>query len=174
MLAPWPHEARAVPCCPPASKHGCYALRAPTQKSVIGEKIIFQTIIMFARQARNTARSGIRSVGVRPISQYITKAQGKWTFAPTILTTREGLAPPSVAEIQQVYQGLYKKALEFAAQPKTSADGLIKVAKSLSKEEYLRFGAYFIQIVGLFSLGEIIGRRQIVGYPSFGPKEHHH
>ncbi|KAG7895548.1 hypothetical protein KL936_000256 [Ogataea polymorpha] len=163
MLAPWPHEARAVPCCPPASKHGCYALRAPTQKSVIGEKIIFQTIIMFARQARNTARSGIRSVGVRPISQYITKAQGK-----------EGLAPPSVAEIQQVYQGLYKKALEFAAQPKTSADGLIKVAKSLSKEEYLRFGAYFIQIVGLFSLGEIIGRRQIVGYPSFGPKEHHH
>ncbi|KAH3665073.1 hypothetical protein OGATHE_003888 [Ogataea polymorpha] len=116
---------------------------------------------MFARQARNTARSGIRSVGVRPISH-------------KQIYIREGLAPPSVAEIQQVYQGLYKKALEFAAQPKTSADGLIKVAKSLSKEEYLRFGAYFIQIVGLFSLGEIIGRRQIVGYPSFGPKEHHH
>ncbi|KAG7821811.1 hypothetical protein KL928_000286 [Ogataea angusta] len=128
---------------------------------------------MFARQARNTARSGIRSVGVRPVSQYITKAQVTVEVSKQIYI-REGLAPPSVAEIQQVYQGLYKKALEFASQPKTSADGLVKVAKSLSKDEYLRFGAYFIQIVGLFSLGEIIGRRQIVGYPSFGPKEHHH
>ncbi|KAH3660431.1 hypothetical protein OGAPHI_007017 [Ogataea philodendri] len=128
---------------------------------------------MFARQATKTARSGIRSVGVRPISQYVAKASVTVELGKQIYV-REGLAPPAVSDFQKVYSDLYKKAFEFSGNPKASADQLINFTKSSSKDELLRYGAYFIQIIGLFSLGEIIGRRQVVGYPSFGPKEHHH
>ncbi|KAI0463466.1 hypothetical protein LJB42_002461 [Komagataella kurtzmanii] len=83
---------------------------------------------------------------------------------------KEGLSPPTTTQIQSVYQDLYKKALESFANPQAAFQSVKESAKNLNKDIVLKYGAYGIQLVGLFSLGEIIGRRQIVGYPSFGPK----
>ncbi|ODV82787.1 hypothetical protein CANARDRAFT_30578 [[Candida] arabinofermentans NRRL YB-2248] len=139
---------------------------------------------MFARQAVRSARFGVKPIGTRNISSYINKATGiantavYWSKVTLELGKqiyiKEGLAPPSVAELQSVYQSVYKQLLSIAKAPKPFLDSSVAYVKTISKDEGLRYGAYFIQIVGLFSLGEMIGRRQIVGYPSFGPKEEHH
>lgn len=83
---------------------------------------------------------------------------------------KEKLTPPSIADFQTVYQNLYKQALELTTKPQQ----VLAFAKGLNKNSLLNYGAIFIQIVGLFSLGEVIGRRQIVGYPQFGPAPSHH
>lgn len=76
---------------------------------------------------------------------------------------KEGLQPPSVADFQKVYTQLYKQALEFAFKPKQA----LSMFKNVQKNEVLRFGAYGVQLAGLFSLGEIIGRRKVVGYTNY-------
>ncbi|CAM9017539.1 hypothetical protein WICANDRAFT_28580 [Wickerhamomyces anomalus NRRL Y-366-8] len=83
---------------------------------------------------------------------------------------KEKLSPPSIADFQSVYQKLYKQALELSTKPKE----VLTFAKGLNKNDLLNYGAIGVQIVGLFSLGEIIGRRQLVGYPRFGPAPSHH
>lgn len=77
---------------------------------------------------------------------------------------KEGLAPPTIAEFTKVYECAVKQAQLFAKDPKASAELIVKNAQGFSKDEILRYICYFIQIVGFFSLGEIIGRRNVVGY----------
>ncbi|ODQ47892.1 hypothetical protein PICMEDRAFT_15767 [Pichia membranifaciens NRRL Y-2026] len=77
---------------------------------------------------------------------------------------KEGLAPPTVAEVTKVYECALKQADSFAKDPKAFADLVAKNAQGFSKDEILRYICYFIQIVGFFSLGEIVGRRNVVGY----------
>ncbi|GME68538.1 hypothetical protein B5S28_g1275 [[Candida] boidinii] len=144
---------------------------------------------MFTRQllrasTRVNTRFTIRQAGVRNASSYVEKATGLFNSAiywgkVTVevakqVYAKEGLAPPSTQEVQTVYQTLYKQALEFVAAPKQKIESLINCAKSINKDQGIRYGSYFIQLVGLYTLGEMIGRRQIVGYPSFGPKPAHH
>lgn len=81
---------------------------------------------------------------------------------------KEGLQPPSVADFRKVYTELYKKTLHYAVKPKE----IVEVFKSVNKNDALRYGAYAIQIVGFYSVGEIIGRRHVVGYKNYLPSHH--
>lgn len=98
-----------------------------------------------------------------------------WTKVGAELTKfvakAEGLAPPSQAEFQSVYQHVSN-----FIKGKNQATILASRFKSLgtdNTERALKLGTYVVQCVGCFSLGEVIGRRHIVGYPSFGHDKHH-
>lgn len=82
---------------------------------------------------------------------------------------KEGLSPPTAAEFQKVFttdlKSFYACALNSAKQPAK----LLEQAKGYSSNDYIRFGALGVQLLGLFALGEIIGRRHIYGY-----KDHKH
>ncbi|SCV04089.1 LAMI_0H13322g1_1 [Lachancea mirantina] len=76
---------------------------------------------------------------------------------------KENLQPPSVNDFQTVYTKLYKRALGFATKPKSSLEFL----KTLGKNDLVKYGSYGVQLAGLYSLGEIIGRRKVVGYTNY-------
>lgn len=77
---------------------------------------------------------------------------------------KEGLNPPTVAEFTKVYECGVKLLVDFSKNPKGFADLVAKNAQGFKKDEILRYICYFIQVVGFFSLGEIVGRRHVVGY----------
>lgn len=81
---------------------------------------------------------------------------------------KEKLSPPSVAEIQSVYQTLYTQGVYYAQRPLEFVNVL---SKSVDKNTLINGGAYLVQFAGLFALGEAIGRRKLIGYPSF--QSHH-
>ncbi|KAH3675721.1 hypothetical protein WICMUC_002513 [Wickerhamomyces mucosus] len=82
---------------------------------------------------------------------------------------KEKLSPPSIAEIREVYYNIYDQFLRLTYRP----NEVISFIKNFGKNEFITYGSYAVQIFGLFSLGEIIGRRQIVGYPNFTVHEEH-
>ncbi len=84
---------------------------------------------------------------------------------------KEGLAPPKLKDFEVVYKKLYQQALQYTQQPQKALD-LTKNIK-FTKDNVYKYGAYAIQLLGLFSLGEIIGRRKVFGYPSFAKQESH-
>ncbi|CDK27051.1 unnamed protein product [Kuraishia capsulata CBS 1993] len=138
---------------------------------------------MFSRQLLRSTRAanGARFVSTSAITTKASDLASKtvyWSKVTAELAKevykKEGFAPPSVAEFQKVYESLYKDALKFALDPKAAVKYAKTIFNSLDKKTSITYGSYLVQILGLFSLGEIVGRRQLVGYPSFGPKEHHH
>ena len=83
----------------------------------------------------------------------------------------EGMAPPSQVEFQKVYSNFlnFVKGSDHAAV-------IVKDFRSLganNNEAAFKLGALGLQCYGFFALGEIIGRRKVVGYPSFSHAEHH-
>lgn len=85
-----------------------------------------------------------------------------------IVYQKEGLAPPSVAQFQQVYANAFKY-LQTPSLQKQLVDKAM--AFKPTKECGYKAGIYGVQLLAFFSIGEIIGRRSIFGYPSVG--EHH-
>lgn len=86
-----------------------------------------------------------------------------------IVTKNEGLAPPSVKQFELVYQS----ALKFIKSPQQQKEVLAKAAQyKPTKQDAVKAAVYGTHFLAFFSVGEIIGRRHIIGYPSFG--EHHH
>jgi len=66
---------------------------------------------------------------------------------------RESLQPPSLSTIRTAYSSLWSQI---------SAPGLIR---SLFRNgEVPRLGVYGLQAYGIFKIGEILGRRSLVGY----------
>ncbi|KAG4302113.1 hypothetical protein PCANB_001655 [Pneumocystis canis] len=65
--------------------------------------------------------------------------------------TQEKLRPPSFSEIERTYR-TFPQYLN------------ISYFRSLSQEELIRLGIYLIEAYGFFKLGEIIGRRHLIGY----------
>lgn len=89
-------------------------------------------------------------------------------LAKTVYKT-EGLAPPSQAQFQEVY----KKAFATLKSPQQSKECVQKVTQCKpNKENLIKFGVYGVQVLAFFSVGEMIGRRHIVGYPSVGGAHH--
>ncbi|SCU89363.1 LAFA_0E17502g1_1 [Lachancea sp. 'fantastica'] len=76
---------------------------------------------------------------------------------------KEKLQPPSVGEFQSVYTSLYKQAVSMALKPKQS----LSLFKNVQKDDLIKYGAYGVQLAGLYSLGEVIGRRKVVGYTNY-------
>lgn len=76
---------------------------------------------------------------------------------------KEGLQPPAINIFKQTYINWYKSSLKFAQDPQP----LIKCAQNLKKDDLIKYGAIGVQLLGFFSVGEIIGRRHVVGYKSY-------
>ncbi|RLV92986.1 ATP synthase subunit g mitochondrial [Spathaspora sp. JA1] len=83
---------------------------------------------------------------------------------------KEGLAPPSVQEFQTYYGNILKN-LKSSSQREAIANKVLNFQPS--SKCAAKAGIYGIQLLAFFSVGEVIGRRQLIGYPSFG-EEHHH
>ncbi|QSL65377.1 hypothetical protein MERGE_002687 [Pneumocystis wakefieldiae] len=64
---------------------------------------------------------------------------------------QERLRPPSVSEIKYTY----RKIPEYAN---------ISYFYSLPQKEWIGLGIFSLQVYGFFKIGEIIGKRHIVGY----------
>lgn len=105
--------------------------------------------------------SGLAKVGV-----YYTKVAGELA---KYVWLKEGLSPPSVAEIQKTFTTDLKALLTSAFKNPKQLVQFAEQSKSYTKDDYIRYGAYGVQFLGLFALGEIIGRRHIYGY-----KDHKH
>lgn len=125
---------------------------------------------MFARSASTVrAAAGRRHASSINVSQianqatYWAKVSGE---VAKQVYVKEGLAPPSVGEFQKVADCATKLAQQAAKDPRGTVATFVKTAEGQSKTDVLRYLAYFVQIVGFFSLGEIIGRRNVVGYKS--------
>lgn len=132
---------------------------------------------MFARSTLRTAAFSARRqtiANTRSASSIATKVQtlaDKSIYYSKValelskaVYTKEGLAPPTAAEFTKVYQCAQNQAKLVAKDPKAFLEVIAKNAQGFNKDEIIRYICYFIQIVGFFSLGEIIGRRNVVGY----------
>lgn len=82
-----------------------------------------------------------------------------------VIYKSEGLAPPSTQQFQQVYQN----ALKFVKSPEQQKELLVKAAQfKPTRENGVKAAVYGTQLLAFFSIGEIIGRRKVFGYPSVG------
>lgn len=83
----------------------------------------------------------------------------------------EGLAPPSQQQFQQVYQNAFK----LIKSPQQQKELLAKASQFRpGKECAAKAAIYGTQLLAFFSVGEIIGRRSLFGYPAFGHGQEHH
>ena len=77
--------------------------------------------------------------------------------------TKEKWMPPDLLTFQKVYCDLYGTAIRYMNKPYD----LIAKYNKLTVNEMVRYGAIGIQLVGFYSVGEIIGRRKLVGYRDY-------
>ncbi|EEQ38898.1 putative 5-hydroxyisourate hydrolase [Clavispora lusitaniae] len=82
----------------------------------------------------------------------------------------EGLAPPSQAQFKQTYQSWFN-VLKSTNEQKQLLKKLSGV--QADKATVTKAAVYGIHCLAFFSVGEIIGRRSIFGYPAVGHAEHH-
>ena len=86
-----------------------------------------------------------------------------------IVYQKEGLAPPATKDFQTVFN----KAVGFLKSSQQQKQFLDKaVAFKPTKADATTAAVYGVQLLAFFSLGEIIGRRKLFGYPAVGG--HHH
>ncbi|AET41632.1 F1F0 ATP synthase subunit g Ecym_8359 [Eremothecium cymbalariae DBVPG len=76
---------------------------------------------------------------------------------------KEGLQPPNLSDFELVYWRLYKQFLHASARPKES----LALVRGVTKNDWIRYGSYGVQFLGLYSLGEVIGRRNVIGYKNY-------
>ncbi|VVT49297.1 uncharacterized protein SAPINGB_P002201 [Magnusiomyces paraingens] len=77
---------------------------------------------------------------------------------------KEGLAPPTQAQITSVFELIKKSAIEAASRPSAFIESVSQVNKV---QVAVKGTVALVQILGLFSLGEIVGRRHVVGYKHY-------
>lgn len=66
----------------------------------------------------------------------------------------EGLAPPtSISSVTSAYRHMWSKASSQSYW-----------AQVLTKGDWRRLGIYALEAYGIFTIGEMIGRRSLVGY----------
>ncbi|KAK6455489.1 protein associated with mitochondrial ATP synthase [Scheffersomyces xylosifermentans] len=97
---------------------------------------------------------------------YWTKVSAEVT---KVVVKNEGLAPPSSAQFQTFYQNAFK----FIQSPEQQRAFLEKAAVFRpGKQCAVKAAVYGTQLLAFFSVGEIIGRRHVFGYPSVGGSHH--
>ncbi|AOW02032.1 mitochondrial ATP synthase g subunit-domain-containing protein [Yarrowia lipolytica] len=122
---------------------------------------VFQQV-RFQSTAASKAASKAQGLGAKV--QGITNCAVYWAKVTGELGKqiylKEGFAPPSLSQFQSVYQNLFNSVKSYALKPQK----VIDCAESITKTDALRYTAYGVQILGLFTLGEVIGRRNVIGY----------
>lgn len=82
-----------------------------------------------------------------------------------VVYKKEALAPPSQKEFQTVFQNAVNFIKSAEQQKKFIAQAS---AFKPTKECTVKAAVYGTQLLAFFSLGEIIGRRRVFGYPAVG------
>ena len=103
-------------------------------------------------------------------TNFVTKATEKTVYYGKVTAelskqvySKEKLQPPTLQDFKTVYSQIWKCGLERVTSPKAAANCI----SSAPMDVYLKCGAYGIQILGCFALGEVIGRRKLVGYRTY-------
>lgn len=112
-----------------------------------------------------------KTMGLVNCSLYWTKVTGELLKH---IYVKEGLSPPSIAQFQEVYKNLWKQTLDLSLKYAKQPQLFQSTVQSIGKQELIKGGAVLVQFAGLYSLGEIIGRRNVFGYPKHGEAAHHH
>ncbi|VEU22491.1 DEKNAAC103687 [Brettanomyces naardenensis] len=105
-------------------------------------------------------------IGFFDCAAYWTKVAGE---VAKQVYLKEGLAPPKTTEFKQVYDDAINQGLSFIKNPKGYSTSLVRSSQNFTTNDIVKYTSYLLQILGFFALGEIIGRRQVVGYPKYGP-----
>ena len=107
---------------------------------------------------------------VSKTANFVTKAAEKTVYYSKVtaelskeIYLKEKLQPPALQDFRNVYSQIWKCGFDRVTSPKTAANCVSKTPMDV----YLKCGAYGIQILGCFALGEVIGRRKLVGYRTY-------
>ncbi|BFZ54934.1 hypothetical protein PYCC9005_001971 [Savitreella phatthalungensis] len=68
---------------------------------------------------------------------------------------KEGMSPPSGSQVEQVYKQLFNAA---------KSGNFVEQARNVKTSSLLKLAADGIVIYGFYTVGEMIGRRHVVGY----------
>lgn len=118
----------------------------------------------------NSSAAGKAAGAVTGVTNAVSSVVSKFVFWSKVagelakqVYIKEGLAPPSQAEFKAVFDLLQAKAKAAFLNPNLIAENL----KANAVPYTVKFGVATVQVLGLFSLGEIIGRRKVVGYKHY-------
>lgn len=136
-------------------------LKHATRQAVSGIRA-YASQASAASKAQNTLASVLQmGSAVARSGLYYTKVAGELA---KYVWLKEGMSPPSSAELQKVFtsdlKALYAQALESSRNPAKVA----AYVRGFKSDDYIRGGAIVVQLLGIFALGEIIGRRHVYGY----------
>ncbi|KAF2677770.1 putative mitochondrial F1F0-ATP synthase g subunit [Lentithecium fluviatile CBS 122367] len=95
-----------------------------------------------------------------------------------LIAHQRGMAPPNMATIQTYFQpvvnAVRNPASLFARTAQSSSAqpaNILNQVRSMSSTQWLSAGVVAAEVVGFFTVGEMLGRLKIVGYRA---KEEHH
>ncbi|KAF2638231.1 hypothetical protein P280DRAFT_471354 [Massarina eburnea CBS 473.64] len=91
-----------------------------------------------------------------------------------LIAQQRAMAPPSVATVQSYLQpvinaarnplSLFNKAADVANSSAAQPANVLNRVRSISSAQWLSASVVAAEVVGFFTVGEIIGRRKLVGY----------
>ncbi|KAF2017666.1 hypothetical protein BU24DRAFT_490792 [Aaosphaeria arxii CBS 175.79] len=88
-----------------------------------------------------------------------------------LVAKERNMSPPSVETFQKSFQSVLtslRNPSNIASQPAN----LLNQARNMSTAQWASVGVVAAEVIGFFSVGEMIGRFKIVGYRSSAPAHH--
>ena len=136
--------------------------KADTRQTAVG----LRSYSSQAAKAQNLATSLLtKSTAVAKTGLYYTKVFGELA---KYVWVKEGLSPPTAAEFQKAFttdlKAFYQKALQYKNEAAKDPAKAVDTFQSFTSSDYIKGSAIVLQLLGIFALGEIIGRRHIYGY----------
>ncbi|PSN67120.1 hypothetical protein BS50DRAFT_573863 [Corynespora cassiicola Philippines] len=94
-----------------------------------------------------------------------------------LVAHQRGMAPPNAATFQSYYQSLLKSLRNPGALFNQSANAaqptsILSRVRNVSRTEVLTASIVLAEVLGFFTVGEMIGRFKIVGYRASAPAHH--
>lgn len=84
----------------------------------------------------------------------------------------EAMSPPSIGEFQQAFSGAFKSAQGIRSSFKSDAGTFggaqsLELVQSVNSIGFFKVAAVVLQLAGIFTLGEMIGRRHVYGFKKY-------
>lgn len=134
-------------------------------RQLISKQVRFNSTSSAAKAQNAVSKVVTKSTELANCAVYwskVTLELGKYIW------TKEALSPPTTQQIQKVFTQDLLSYVQCARTTFAKPQMLIDRVSGLDKQKVLKGSAIAVQLLGLFSLGEIIGRRHIYGYKSHG------
>ncbi|PLW56281.1 hypothetical protein PCANC_04093 [Puccinia coronata f. sp. avenae] len=138
----------------PSRRYASSNLKVPPKLNDLSQKAASLATQYGAKLPELSGKLGKRMNGL--LGSYSEPLAHNYQFTKEVLKQvymKENLAPPKVEQVKAAYR-------ELAA----NASSLLFWRQALESGDWKRLAVYGIEAVGLFSIGEMIGRRHIVGY----------